>query len=444
MRMKSLAFGGALMTAIGWLAPMPGAQAEDSIYIPLLTYRTGPFSGSGTPIANGLHDYLTLLNERDGGIGGVKIAIEECETGYDTKKGVECYEAVKGKNPVILNPWSTGITLQLIPRAGVDKIPILSMAYGLSAAADGNVFPWVFNPPLTYWDGASVFIKHIADVEGGTDKLRGKKIGLLYLDAPYGKEPIPLLQSLAKDYGFELKLYPVAASEMQNQASLWLNVRRDRADYLYIQGWGAMNPTAVQEAAKNNFPINHLFGVWWSGGDDDGRPAGDAAKGYTSLTFNAAGTEFPAIQDILKLVVAKGKSSVAGPEKVGEMLYNRGVFNSVLMAEAIRNAQQLTGKKAVTGEDVRRGLESLNLSAARLKDIGLADFAAPVHVSCADHSGHHGVYLAVWDGRKWTKGSDWIDPLKDKVMPLIEADAQKYATANPAWPKRTEACDKSS
>src|SRR6201987_1595478 len=194
MRIKSLAFGGALMTAIGLLAPMPGAQAEDSIYIPLLTYRTGPFSGSGTPIANGLHDYLTLLNERDGGIGGVKIAIEECETGYDTKKGVECYEAVKGKNPVIINPWSTGITLQLIPRAGVDKIPILSMAYGLSAAADGSIFPWVFNPPLTYWDGASVFVKHVADVEGGFDKLKGKKLGLLYLDAPYGKEPIPLLE----------------------------------------------------------------------------------------------------------------------------------------------------------------------------------------------------------------------------------------------------------
>jgi branched-chain amino acid transport system substrate-binding protein len=444
MRMKSVIFGGALVTAIALGAPVPGAQAADSMYIPLLTYRTGPFSGSGTPIANGLHDYLTLLNERDGGIGGVKIAIEECETGYDTKKGVECYEAVKGKNPVIINPWSTGITLQLIPRAGVDKIPILSMAYGLSAAADGNVFPWVFNPPLTYWDGASVFIKHAADMEGGVDKLRGKKIGLIYLDAPYGKEPIPLLQSLAKDYGFELKLYPVPASEMQNQASLWLNVRRDRAEYIYVQGWGAMNPTAVQEAVKNNFPIDHLFGVWWSGGDDDARPAGDAAKGYTSLTFNAAGTDFPAIQDILKIVVAKGKSSVAAPEKVGEMLYNRGVFNSVLMAEAIRNAQQLTGKKVVNGEDVRRGLESLNLSAARLKEIGLADFAAPIRVSCADHSGHHGVYLAVWDGRKWTKGSDWIEPVKDKVMPLIEADAQKYAAANPAWPKRTEACDKSS
>ena len=45
-------------------------------------------------------------------------SIEECETGYDTKKGVECYEQVKDKKPVIVNPWSTGITLQLIPKAG--------------------------------------------------------------------------------------------------------------------------------------------------------------------------------------------------------------------------------------------------------------------------------------------------------------------------------------
>ena len=90
-------------------------------------------------------------------------SIEECETGYDTKKGVECYEPVKGKNPVVINPYSTGITLQLIPKASVDKIPILSMAYGLSASAVGNIFPWIFNPPATYWDGASAFIKYIGE-----------------------------------------------------------------------------------------------------------------------------------------------------------------------------------------------------------------------------------------------------------------------------------------
>jgi branched-chain amino acid transport system substrate-binding protein len=444
MRIKALIFGVTAVTAVGLLDAVSDARAEDSIFIPLLTYRTGPFSGSGTPIANGQHDYLTLLNERDGGIGGVKILIEECETGYDTKKGVECYESVKGKNPVIMTPNSTGITLQLIPRAGVDKIPVLAMAYGLSAAADGDIFPWAFNPPLTYWDGASVFVKHVAQVEGGFDKLKGRKLGLLYLDAPYGKEPIPLLESFAKDYGFELKLYPVAASEIQSQSSTWLNIRRDRTDWIYMHGWGAMNATAVQAAAKSNFPIDHLVGVWWSGGDDDARPAGDGAKGYSALAFHASGADFPAIQDILKLVVANGKSAVASPDKVGEMLYNRGVFNSVLTAEAIRIAQQLTGKKVVGGEDVRRGLESLNISATRLKEIGLPDFAAPVRVTCSDHSGHHRVYLAVWDGQKWTKGSDWIEPIKDKVIPLIQQDAQKYATSNSGWPRRTEPCDKSS
>src|ERR1700677_1145064 len=125
------------------------ASAEDSIYVPLFTYRTGPFGGSGTPIADGMHDYLTMLNERDGGIGGVKRIVGQGQTGYDTKRGVECYHSVKSKNPVMVNPWSTGITLSLIPKASVDKIPILSMAYGLSAAAKGEVFPWVFHPPIT-------------------------------------------------------------------------------------------------------------------------------------------------------------------------------------------------------------------------------------------------------------------------------------------------------
>ena len=87
-----------------------------------------------------------MLNERDGGIGGVKLVVDECETGYDTKKGLECYDTVKPKNPVLVNPWSTGITLSLIPKAVVDKIPILSMAYGLSAAAQRRRLPLDLQP----------------------------------------------------------------------------------------------------------------------------------------------------------------------------------------------------------------------------------------------------------------------------------------------------------
>ena len=161
MRVRTLIACAALAGTIGSMAFVPAASAQDSIYVPLFTYRTGPFAGSGIPIANGKHDYLDMLNARDGGIGGVKLVVEECETGYDTKKGVECYEQVKDKKPVIVNPWSTGITLQLIPKASVDKIPVLSMAYGLSAAAVGDEFPWIFNPPMTYWDALSIIFKFI-------------------------------------------------------------------------------------------------------------------------------------------------------------------------------------------------------------------------------------------------------------------------------------------
>jgi branched-chain amino acid transport system substrate-binding protein len=443
MRLHHVLLGAAVVVATGHSFAPVTASAEDGIYIPLLSYRTGPFAGSGTPIVNGMSDYLNMLNERDGGIGGVKLNVEECETGYDTKKGVECYEQVKSKHPVVINPYSTGITLQVIPKAAVDKIPILSMAYGLSASADGAVFPWVFNPPATYWDGASMFVRYVGGKEGGLDKLKDKKLGLIYLDAPYGKEPIPLLEALAKDYGFELKLYPVPAAEMQNQSSQWLNIRRDRPDYLYLQGFGAMNPTAVKEAVKNNYPMSHLIGNWWAGGDDDARPAGPEAKGYLSLDFNQTGTNFPVIQDILKYIVDKGKGQTP-KDRVGENLYNRGVLNSMIIAEAIRNAQKISGKKQIDGSDMRRGLETLSITPARLKELGAEGFAAPMKVSCNDHNGHNSAYMAMWDGTKWVKGSDWIEPIKNKVEPLIDAAAKDYSSANAGWPKRTEACDKAS
>jgi branched-chain amino acid transport system substrate-binding protein len=443
MRLSTFVIAAAA-TAGAVAACLAPAQAEDSIFVPLLTYRTGPFSGSGTPIANGMHDYLEMLNARDGGIGGVKIAVEECETGYKNEKGVECYETLKSKKPVVVNPYSTGITLAIIPKAGIDKIPVLSMAYGLSASADGSSFPWIFNPPATYWDGLSMILKYIGDKQGGLDKLKGKTIGYIYFDGGYGLEPIPLLDQFAKDFGFTAKKYPVPPADMQNQSGLWLNVRRDKPDWMIMWGWGAMNPTAIKEAVKISYPIDHFVGVWWSGSEDDARPAGAEAKGYLSLNLNSVGASYPAIQDIVKHVVDKGKSQV-DKSKVGENFYNRGVMNSVLVAEAIRNAQKLTGKKLVTGDDVRRGFETLNITAARWNELGLDGFAAPVTgLSCSDHNGHQAAYMQQWDGSKWVKVSDWITPMKDRVRPLLEAAAKDYVSKNQPWPTRSETCDKPS
>jgi branched-chain amino acid transport system substrate-binding protein len=405
------------------LAPWAGvALAQDkTIFIPLLVYRTGPFAPSGVPIANGFVDYFALLNERDGGINGVKITFEECETQYDTKQGVECYERLKGKGPALVNPYSTGITYQLIPKAAVDKVPVFSMGYGMTASADGRWFPWVFNFPTTYWSQASAVIRYIGQKEGGLDKLKGKKIVHVFHNSPYGKEANPTLEDLARKYGFELTLLPVD-SPGQEQKSTWLQVRRLNPNWIFLSGWGVMNQVAIKEAAAINYPMDHFIGNWWSSSDADVIPAGDGAKGYTGATFHAPGAGFKIHQEIFKHVYDKGKG--AGEKaRVGEVLYNRGIVNAMFSAEAIRTAMAKFGNKPPSGEQARWGFENLNLTEQRLEQLGMKGFTHPVKVTCEDHEGAGPVMFEQWDGKKWNIVSDWIPTMKDVVRPKLEVAA---------------------
>ena len=450
------------MLATAW------AQAKE-VFIPLLVYRTGAYAPSGIPIANGFVDYFKLLNARDGGINGVKIAWEECETQYDTKQGVECYERLKARGPVLVNPYSTAITYSLIPKAPGDKIVVFSMGYGMSAASDGRWFPWVFNFPTNYWSQASAVIRYIGQQEGGLDKLKGKKIVHVFHNSAYGKEANPTLETLARQLGFELTLLPVDHPG-QEQKSTWLQVRRIRPDWIFMSGWGVMNQVAVKEAAAIGFKMDHFIGNWWSANDSDVVPAGDGAKGYKGATFHAPGTKFKVFQDkgykgatfhapgtkfkvfqdIVKYVYDKG-AGTGKKEDMGTPLYNRGVVNAMFSAEAIRTAMAKYGNKPPTGEQTRWGFEHLALTDQRLDQLGMKGFTHPIKVSCEDHEGsgpvliqqwdgkqwnvvsdwiqpedHEGsgpVLIQQWDGKKWNVVSDWIQPMRDVVRPMIEAAA---------------------
>ena len=430
--LKNMIIGAASLAVAGSVFASTPSFAEDTLYIPSLSYRTGPFAGAGTPIANGFADYFTMLNERDGGIGGAKIVLEECETAYNAQKGVECYESTKGNGALAYNPYSTGITLQLIPKAPVDKIPVLSMGYGLSAAAVGEKFPWTFNYPASYWSQMSSILQYI-DANGG---IKGKKIGFIYLDVGYGKEPIPLLEKLAPQMGFEWVGFPVGVKEMQAQGATWLNVRKERPDWMIAWSFGAMTPTAVKEAAKIRFPMDKFIGNWWSGAHADLEPVGEAGKGYKAANFSGVGTDFPALQDVIKHVVDAGKSQ-ADKEDIGKVNYNRGLFNAVIMAEAIAAAQKATGKKGITGEDMRLGLESFVLDEARLKEIGLEGFTAPIVGSCKDHEGSGSIFIQQWDGKDWARTSDLIAPMSEVVKPLLAEAADKYVSEQTDWQTQT-------
>ncbi len=421
-----------------------GAAGAYELVIPALDFRTGPYAPNGIPFANGYTDYFTMLNERDGGLcikpgDCVKFKIVQCETEYNTQKGVECYEKTKGEGPsgaLVYQPLSTGITYQIIPKASVDKIPVFSMGYGRTSAANGGVFEWVFNLPATYWSQASALVKYIGEREGGMDKLKGKKIFLVYHNSAYGKEPIRTLEALSKKYGFEYRDIAVDHPG-QEQKAVWLQIRNEKPDWVLLWGWGVMNQVAIKEAASIRFPMDRFIGVWWSGSENDAKPAGMAAKGYLSGTFHAAGADFPAHKDIIKYVYDAGKATdPAFKERVGEVLYNRGLVAAMWTAEAMRTAMKIHNTKEIKGPQVRDGFENLDVDEKRLKELGLEGFTVPVKITCANHEGPGKVAVQQWDGKEWkivSKG--YYEPDRDVVGALIKEDSEQYAKENNITPR---------
>ncbi len=417
-----------LVAAAGLSSFATSAIAQDKVqFFPSLTGRTGPVAPNATPFANGYADYMKLVNER-GGINGVKTLVEECETAYDTARGVECYERLKGKHggATVFQPLSTGITFALTEKVAGDKIPLITSGYGRSDSADGNMFKWNFPLIGHYWVAGDTVLQHIAKKAGGWDKLKGKRIAVVYHDSPFGRELLPIINERAAMHGFTIQPLPVAAPGVEQKAT-WLQVRQSRPDYVVMQTWGVMTATAIKEAVATGYPRENMFGTWWSGAEPDLKDVGQAAKGYNAVMMqHGAEPDSAVVKEILQKVHGKGQGT--GPkDEVGQVLYMRGVVGAMLSVEGARTAQERFGKgKPVTPEQARWGYENLNLTQAKLDALGFKGVMRPVSTSCADHMGSAWARVHTWDGAKFTWSSDWLQADDAIIRPLVRASAEKY------------------
>jgi len=405
------------LVAAATLMSTTAALAQAKVqFFPSLTGRTGPVAPNATPFANGYADYMKLVNVR-GGINGVMTLVEECETAYATDRGVECYERLKGKHggATVFQPLSTGITFALTEKVPGDKIPLITSGYGRSDSADGSVFKWNFPLIGHYWVAGDTVLQHIAKKEGGWDKLKGKKIGVVYHDSPFGKELLPIITERSKMHGFELQLLPVPAPGVEQKA-IWLQVRQQRPDFVIMQTWGVMTATAIKEAVATGYPREKMFGTWWSGAEPDLKDIGAAAKGYSAVMMqHGAEPGSTVVKDILDKVHAKGEGT--GPkEEVGNVLYMRGVVGAMLSVEGVRAAQ------------ARWGYENLNLTQAKLDALGFKGVMRPVSTSCTDHMGSAWARVHTWDGAKFTWTSDWLQADEQIIKPMVKASAERYAS----------------
>ena len=422
-------------TLVG-LGGMP-AGAADEQFIPVLSTREGALRSFQMLLANGYLDYLTLLNARDGGINGVKLVWEECETVFDVDRGLECYERLKAKGSTgaaAFHPVSTPLVYALIERATHDQIPILTVGYGRSDTADGRVFPYIFPILTTFWSQSTAKIRFIGQRAGGMTQLKGLKIAHVYHDSDYGRETLPILDHQAARYGFTVQHLPVQPPGLDQRAT-WLRVQVAQPDWVILRTTGGVMTTAsLKAAAQVGFPRDKIIGNWWACSEQSVVPAEETALGYICASFHGTGTAFPLIQDILTYVYAQGKG--AGPRSdVGTVMWIRGVLNGLLTTEVIRTAMRKFGHQPLTGAQMQWGLDHLTLTAASLKELGAEGLISPFTLSCRDHEGGGGVKFQQWDGTQWTVLTDWIATDQALVRPLVEVSAAKYAQEKGITPR---------
>ncbi len=414
-------------------------------FVGLLAYRTGPFAAGGSGFSSGMEDYMELMNMK-GGINGIMYDFEECETAYNTARGVECYNRFKDRLTFV-HPLSTGITYALIPKGTEDHIAIISSGYGRADASDGCVFPWVFTLPTNYWSQNTAKIKFIAIKQGWDGKdmatigkyLKGLKIANLHIDVPYGQETKPILDALAKKYGFTVRHFAVPWPGIDQKAQ-WMDiVRRYKADWVINRNWGVSCTVPLKEAARLKFPSDRILGVWWCGSEEDVLPAGPKAKGYYSANWHGVGRDFPVIQQIVDKVYGVMKGHIAFT-RVGSVYYNRGVYAGIINHEALLTAQKKFGKKVLNGDEVRWGFENLNITPERIKEIGAEGFMQPIKLSCADHEGGGPVFFQQWDGQKWVMTGIVVRPMDKFVRKMIVKSANDYAKKNKIERRDCEGC----
>jgi branched-chain amino acid transport system substrate-binding protein len=403
----AVAFGAALVVP-------PPAAATDEIVIGLQCDRTGATQVVGVHLCPGYHDYVALVNSK-GGVNGHKIRVLEIDHEYKVPQGVEAYERHKKEGAVLISLYGTPHTYALTQKLTEDRIPGTSPGFGRADAADGARYPYIFPIAATYWSQATAAVKFANDRLKG---LRGKKLAYLFYDNPAGREPIPVLEELAKREEFQLRLFAVPPPGVEMGAQILDIAQRYRADFVVAHLFGRSPSVSIKELKRIGYPLRKVVSFVWGAAEADIEAAGGyaVAEGYNCLEFAGVGENYPVLNEIREMYKKEGKEPPK--EMASTVYYNRGVLIAAIHVEAIRNALKARPDGKITGEDVKNGFE-------RIKDFTLGGLVPPLEITPTDHEG--GGWVQVWQvrGGKLVRETDWFKAYPDVIQDEMKQAAMK-------------------
>ncbi|HEX3864163.1 MAG TPA: ABC transporter substrate-binding protein [Stellaceae bacterium] len=398
--------------AAGTVSLAGTAIAQDkTVMIGVQCDRTGPTQIVGTVLCPAMQDYYNLINSK-GGIDGYKIKAPEIDNEYKVPPAVEAYERQKQEGMVLTTFFGTPQTVALNQKIEEDHIPATSPGFGISAAADGKRYPYLFPIAATYWSQAAAAVQFAKDKLGGD--LHGKKIAYVYYDNPAGKEPMPILDALKKQEGFELRTFAVPPPGVELGAQALDITQRFHPDFIIDHLFGRSPSVAIKEYKRMGYPLSKVIGLVWASAEADILAAGGwaVAEGYHTIQFAGAGDDYPIRQEIKAMYKSQNKDL---PKTMDDtVVYNRGLLQAAIHVEALRNAIKDTGGKAPTGPDVKKGMEEIH-------DFTLGGLVPPLHVTPTDHEGGGWVQIFQVKGGKFVKETDWFRGYRDVVEATLKS-----------------------
>jgi branched-chain amino acid transport system substrate-binding protein len=128
------------------------------------------------------------------------------------------------------------------------------------------------------------------------------------------------------------------------------------------------------------------------------------------------GSDYQVLKDIAAMYKAQGKEP---PKEMNStVLYNRGILISALHVEAARNAIKAKNGGQPTGEDMKKGFESI-------KNLTLGGLAPPLELTAADHEGGGWVQIFQVKGGKFLKATDWFRSYPDVISKITKEHGTK-------------------
>ena len=387
------------------------ALAEDKvIIIGDQCDRTGATQIVGTVLCPAEQDYYMLVNSK-GGIDGWTIKGDEIDNGYKVPEGIEAYERQKQMGAVMMTLYGTPQTVALNQRLEQDHMPTTSPGFGISAAADGKRFPFLFPIAATYWSQGAAAVKFAKDQLGGD--LKGKKIAYIYYDNPAGKEPMPILEALQKSEGFDLRTFAVPPPGVELGAQIIDVTQRYHPDFVIAHLFGRSPSVMIKGLKGAGFPLSKVVGLVWASAEADILAAGgwDTAEGYNTMQFAGAGDDYPVRAEIKAMYKKDGKDPPK--EMDNTVVYNRGLLQAAIQVQAITNALKISGGQKPTTDQVKQGLEQIH-------DFTLGGLVPPLKITAEDHEGGGWVRIFQVKGGKFVPATDWIQAYRDVVENAVK------------------------